>query len=44
METTPALRTVPGAAVAALHRLAPDVDNTIFALSDFGFKIFDFKF
>ena len=39
METTPPLRAVPAAAVAARHRLAPDVDNTIFAISDLRFGI-----
>ena len=43
VETTLPLRAVPAAAVAARHRLAPDVDNTIFAISDFGFTIWDLK-
>ena len=43
METTPPLRAVPAAAVAAQPRHVPDVDNTVFAISDFGFKIWDLK-
>ena len=39
VETTPALRAVPAAAVVARPRPAPDVDNTIFAILDFGFRI-----
>jgi len=43
VETTPALRAVPAVAVAARPRPAPDVDNTVFAISDFGFTICDLK-
>jgi len=44
VETTPVLRAVPAAAAAALPRHAPDVDNTIFTISDFGFTIWDLRF
>jgi len=38
---TSPLRAVPAAVAAARHRLAPDVDNTVFlfTISDLGFKI-----
>ena len=43
VEMTPPLRAVPAAVVAARHRLAPDADNTIFVILDFGFRIWDLK-
>ena len=39
VEMTPPLRAVPAAAVAARHRHVPDVDNTVFAISDLRFVI-----
>ena len=39
VETTPALRAAPAVVVAVRPRPAPDADNTIFAISDFGFGI-----